>query len=176
MRGEWLKCEPPEPRKVRATCRAPCRRRSRKNETRVAINSGGFPHIHSFTKRKMASLSLLSLLALMQLMTSSATGQALDYICPAPASLGGLGYCGPTQCSLAATSKPKCIYTGATINYAQRISAQTCRQCTQRATSMCTTSALTSIIVGTGVKAAFCTGELPPSTSRDYPPAPPIYL
>ena len=115
----------------------------------------------SKTSEISPSLSLLSLFALMQLMASTATAQAIDYTCPAPISLGGLGYCGPTQCSQAQTSKPKCVYTGASINYAQRVSSQTCRQCTQRATSMCTTSALTSLIVGTGVKAAFCTGKSP---------------
>lgn len=103
--------------------------------TRTAFRLG-----HSKTLNNMSQMvhtsSLLRLLALVGLLCVapfSALSADMGYTCSPPKAYGGLGFCGPMQCSAATTTKPACDYQASapSINYAQRVSQIRCRQCTQ---------------------------------------------
>ena len=100
---------------------------------------------------------------------------ALDATCSPPTKLGGLGYCGPDYCidaeKWSCTGSGKCAvctYTrgsnqaGQTFNvatpfdYQKRLNMIASRPCTQSSDSRCTSEYLNSIIVSTGIKAAYC--------------------
>ena len=100
---------------------------------------------------------------------------ALDATCSPPTKLGGLGYCGPDYCVEAekwsCTGSGKCAVCtyvrgsnqmGQTFNsvspfdYQKRLNMIASRPCTQSTDSRCTSEYLNSIIVATGIKAAYC--------------------
>ena len=71
---------------------------------------------------KTASLLAIALFFIVPNTSAQNLVSPSSYTCPAPTIYGGLGYCGPTQCSQAQSSKPKCVYSKGPIDYAQRVS------------------------------------------------------
>ena len=83
----------------------------------------------------------------------------LNTTCSPPISQGGTGYCGPSFCDAVINLKPTCIFASQTFNYAaiiQKIPTKTCTQSTDR---RCTSAALTALMSGQGIKAAYCNDE-----------------
>ena len=84
---------------------------------------------------------------------------SLNATCSPPVSQGGKGYCGPSFCDSVVNLKPTCIFGSQTYNYAdiiQRIPSKTCIQSTD---PRCTSAALTALMKGQGIKAAYCNDE-----------------
>ena len=98
-----------------------------------------------------------------------------DATCSPPTKLGGLGYCGPEYCldaeKWSCTGSGKCAVCtyvrgsnqmGQTFNsatpfdYQKRLNMIASRPCTQSKDSRCTSEYLDSMIVATGIKAAYC--------------------
>ena len=79
--------------------------------------------------------NLICILALVSFLCVAPLALAADmgFTCSPPKVYGGLGFCGPTQCSATTTTKPACDYgaSAPSINYADRVSRIQCRQCTQ---------------------------------------------
>ena len=90
---------------------------------------------------------------------SSLSPISLTATCSPPKALGGTGYCGPPFCSSLISTKPTCVFTSNTKNYASIINTMSCATCTQSTDPRCTTSALKSLIFGTGIKAAYCNDQ-----------------
>ena len=91
---------------------------------------------------------------------SSSSPISLTATCSPPKALGGNGYCGPPYCSTLVSTKPTCVFTGSQAkNYPSIISTLSCTTCTQSTDPRCTTSALKSLIFGTGIKAAYCNDQ-----------------
>ncbi len=81
----------------------------------------------------------------------------LDETCSPPVSLGGTGNCGPSFCSAAAVSTRGCSFNIGPINYAQRVSANRCKVCTQAVDDRCYSSSLYKLHGAyASVKAAYC--------------------
>ena len=100
----------------------------------------------------------------MSLNTYSSTSSpiSLTATCSPPLALGGTGYCGPPFCSTSTSvsNLPSCVFTSQAKNYASSVSSLKCTTCTQSTDSRCSTSALKSLIYGTGIKAAYCNDQL----------------
>ena len=87
---------------------------------------------------------------------SCSAGYPLNQTCSAPVSEGGKGYCGPSFCDNVQNSKPGCIFTNAPVNYQDRVANTKQYTCTQPTDPRCTSAALKALMVGQGIKAAFC--------------------
>ena len=81
---------------------------------------------------------------------------ALNYTCSAPVAQGGNGYCGPSFCETSASSAKACVFTSRTIDYQASVSRLASKSCVQSTDPRCASAALAAVIVGGGVKAAYC--------------------
>ena len=84
------------------------------------------------------------------------TTYALNYTCSPPASQGGRGYCGPSFCENSASLAKDCIFTSKIIDYQSSISKLASKSCVQSTDARCSSAALRAVIVGGGIKAAYC--------------------
>lgn len=73
----------------------------------------------------------------MFIVASAAMRYALDTTCEKPVSLGGKGFCGPSQCANIKTSDSGCMFPAKSVDYAASVSKMTCRSCTQVQELMC---------------------------------------
>ena len=99
----------------------------------------------------------------------------LGTTCSPPTKLGGTGYCGPEYCSMAlkwsCTGSGKCAVctyirgssqagqsfdTLRPMNFQSRLNMITTRKCIQSSDARCTSDRLYDMIVGSGIKAAYC--------------------
>ena len=81
---------------------------------------------------------------------------ALNYTCSPPVAQGGNGYCGPSFCETSASSAKDCVFASKTIDYQMSVSKLASKSCVQSTDPRCTSAALAAVIVGGGVKAAYC--------------------
>ena len=81
---------------------------------------------------------------------------ALNYTCSPPVAQGGNGYCGPSFCDISASSAKDCVFTSKNINYQASVSKLASKSCVQSTDPRCASAALAAVIVGGGVKAAYC--------------------
>ena len=86
-------------------------------------------------------------------------GYLLNQTCSLPASQGGKGYCGPSFCDSIVNPDPGCIFTNKVINYPLLVSKTLSKVCTQSTDPRCTSAALAAVMVGQGIKAAFCNDQ-----------------
>jgi hypothetical protein len=95
--------------------------------------------------------------ATLALVAQSVNGQALNLTETCSETLG---YCGPKSICGAYTagaSIPTCVFPAtATPDYALKVQATRCKTCTPSSDARCSRAALTAIIKGTGIKAAYC--------------------
>ncbi len=102
----------------------------------------------------------LLLAATVTLIAQSVNGQALNLTETCSETLG---FCGPVSiCSAytAAASIPTCSFTAtATPDYALKVQATKCKDCTPSTDARCSRAALSAIIKGTGIKAAYCNAD-----------------
>jgi hypothetical protein len=89
---------------------------------------------------------------------SSASGNyALNQTCSPPTSFGGKGYCGPSFCDSTASKLPGCVFKSTKVwDYPSMISKLQTKTCTQSTDARCTSAALKALMVGQGIKAAYC--------------------
>ena len=81
---------------------------------------------------------------------------ALNTTCSAPAAQGGKGYCGPSFCDISASILPTCVFTTQTYNYPTMVQTIPSKVCTQSTDPRCTSAALAALMLGQGIKAAYC--------------------
>ena len=81
---------------------------------------------------------------------------AMNTTCSAPAAQGGKGYCGPSFCDTSASILPACVFTTQTYNYPTLVQKIPSKVCTQSTDPRCTSAALAALILGQGIKAAYC--------------------
>ena len=103
---------------------------------------------------KTAVIILLSVICLN--ITSMINAVAMNQTCSAPYSDGGLGYCGPAFCDKVRSELPSCELERTVHNYPLIISELDSKICKQSRDDRCTSKTLKSMMIGTGVKAAYC--------------------
>ena len=82
----------------------------------------------------------------------------MNHTCSPPQSQGGTGYCGPAYCSHASSinNASGCIFKSATFNYPTLLAKTQTKTCTQSTDSRCNSAALAALVIGQGIKAAYC--------------------
>ena len=87
----------------------------------------------------------------------SEAGYPLNQTCSPPAAQGGKGYCGPSFCDTSASPYGPCIFpSSGTFDYPLLVSKLESKVCTQSVDPRCTSAALAALMVGQGIKAAYC--------------------
>lgn len=81
---------------------------------------------------------------------------AMNHTCSPPISQGGTGYCGPSFCETSASSAVACVFTSSVINYQTKVSQIPNKSCVQSTDARCTSAALAAVILGHGIKTAYC--------------------
>ena len=76
--------------------------------------------------------------------------------CSPPDSINGFNYCGPAFCSKVRSELPTCDFTPTTFDYPDIISKLGSKKCKHNRDDRCTSKTLKSVMIGTGVKAAYC--------------------
>jgi hypothetical protein len=102
-------------------------------------------------------ITIMAVIAVWQSVPAAAAGYALNQTCSPPTSLGGKGYCGPDFCDSTASKLPGCVFKSTQVwdypSLISRIQTKTCKQSTD---ARCTSAALKALMVGQGIKAAYC--------------------
>ena len=89
--------------------------------------------------------------------SSAAQGYAMNYTCSPPPFAGGTGNCGPSFCALGETTAPGCDFgPSEDWDYPGIIGNINTIQCTQSTDPRCSTGAIHALVVGAGIKAAYC--------------------
>lgn len=107
----------------------------------------------------LSRASAFLVVCLLQINVSYAATYGLNTTCSPPVSQGGTGYCGPSYCSAINNPATGCVFTAKTYNYATIISGLRSKTCTQSTDPRCTSAALKALIVGQGIKAAYCNDQ-----------------
>ena len=108
------------------------------------------------TSSVITSLASFALLCSVNASSSLMGSYALNQTCSPPTSQGGNGYCGPSFCDISPSTLPGCIFKEKAFNYADIISKLETKTCTQSTDPRCSSAALKALMVGEGVKAAYC--------------------
>lgn len=88
--------------------------------------------------------------------TVSAT-YPLNQTCSPPAGQGGVGYCGPSFCQNIPNTIRTCEFSsGTNLPYATQVAGISSKTCSQSTDARCQSSYLKALMIGTGVKAAYC--------------------
>ena len=103
----------------------------------------------------LSHIYVLLVVCLLWIDASSAT-YALNTTCSPPASQGGKGYCGPSFCDSVQNTASACVFTNKVYDYAMLVSKISSKSCTQSTDARCTSAALKALMVGQGIKAAYC--------------------
>ena len=103
-----------------------------------------------------ASNLIFSLMAVFFLCAGICSAYPLNQTCSPPKSQSGTGYCGPSFCETSASTASACVFTSNSVNYMERISTLSAKSCVQSTDSRCTSAALAAVVVGQGIKAAYC--------------------
>ena len=103
---------------------------------------------------KTAVIVLVSVICLN--ITSMINAVAMDQTCPKPYSASGMGYCGPDFCDNVKSELPACEFENSVHNYPLIISKLDSKICKQNRDDRCQSKTLKSMMIGTGVKAAYC--------------------
>jgi hypothetical protein len=104
--------------------------------------------------------ALLSVLLYVDIATAGYTNNyPLNHTCSPPTAQGGKGYCGPSFCDDIPNTSTSCYFDTISVNYANRVSTILSKTCTQSTDARCASSALKALMVGTGIKAAYCNDE-----------------
>ena len=107
--------------------------------------------------------------------TCSATSintYALNHTCSPPVSQGGKGYCGPAFCDVSASTAAGCVFTNTVYNYTASVAGTRSKTCTQSTDARCTSAALSALMIGQGIKAAYCNDQflvIQTDTSTGFP-------
>ena len=80
----------------------------------------------------------------------------LNMTCSPPVSLGGNGSGGSSYCDTSTTTLPPCLFTNTVYNYPDMIARLPSTTCMQPVDPRCTSAALSALIIGNGIKAAYC--------------------
>jgi hypothetical protein len=89
--------------------------------------------------------------------TSPVVNYSLNQTCSPPTSRGGKGYCGPSFCESITNTLPGCIFKSAIAwDYPNLVSKLQTKTCVQSTDARCTSAALKALMVGPGIKAAYC--------------------
>ena len=82
----------------------------------------------------------------------------MNQTCSPPVAQGGKGYCGPSFCDLVSSTStsPACVFASKSYDYSYEISKTQSKTCTQSSDARCTSAALLALMVGQGIKAAYC--------------------
>ena len=89
----------------------------------------------------------------------STAAYSLNTTCSPPISQGGTGYCGPSFCDTVVNTVAGCIFTNNNYNYATMMSQLPSKTCTQSTDPRCSSAALSALMKGQGIKAAFCNDQ-----------------
>lgn len=89
--------------------------------------------------------------------TSAVVSYSMNQTCSPPTSRGGKGYCGPSFCDNITNTLPGCIFkTSIVWDYPSLVSKLQTKTCVQSTDARCSSAALKALMVGPGVKAAYC--------------------
>jgi hypothetical protein len=89
--------------------------------------------------------------------TSPVVNYSLNQTCSPPTSRGGKGYCGPSFCNSITNTLRGCIFKSASVwDYPNLVSKLQTKTCVQSTDARCTSAALKALMVGPGIKAAYC--------------------
>jgi hypothetical protein len=81
----------------------------------------------------------------------------LNQTCSPPVGQGGVGYCGPSFCQNIPNIERTCVFSDRTYpSYTSQVASTRSKTCTQSTDARCQSSYLKGLMVGEGVKAAYC--------------------